>query len=176
MRMSLLGGLATISAQTLVLALAILAVRAWRRRRGHTDPASLVAAAVLGAAASLLLLSTVVDAARPLHHAHQSAVAPRRGLTYCFEETNAAGRLPFINWLRRRLPEDAVYELAFAPQPDVWCLTLALLPRVPAYGNDSPRWLVVYGTTPPAVKAMIARHDPVVQEFSPGFALVRLRP
>lgn len=174
--MSLPGGLATLAVETLLLIAVVFAAWAWRQRRGPADRLTVVASAVLGVAAAVVLMSTVVDAARTLHHAKQTSIAARRGLTYCFVETQAANRLPFINWLRQRLPERDAYEIAFTPQPDEWCLTLALLPRVPAFGHDNPRWLVVYGTSVPVVEQMIARHDPAVQVFAPGFALVRLRP
>ena len=172
--MSLLAGLATLAVQTLILAAVVIAVRAWRRRRGHMDRTPMLAAAILGAAAAVVLLSTTVDAARTLHHAKQTSIGARKGLTYCFRETQADKRLAFINWLRQRLPEHAAYALDFVPKPDEWCLTLALLPRVPSYGEDHPRWLVIYGTAPPGVQAMIAHHDPAVRVFAPGYALVRL--
>jgi hypothetical protein len=83
---------------------------------------------------------------------------------------------PFINWLRNRLPPHAVYTLEYKGAPDAWCLTLALLPRLPAWGSARAGWLVDIQDISPQLRKSIARHDPSVQVYAPaGLVLERLR-
>jgi hypothetical protein len=141
----------------------------------------------LPAAAGLLALLTVAGIVADVHtaggvlnRARRDAVGPRAGLQHCFGETNGeAGprlpqRLPFINWVKQRLPAHAVYTLAPSPgPPDAWCVALVLLPALPARAGERAGWTITFGTTPPDLQARIARQDPSVQVFAPGFALTR---
>ncbi len=111
-----------------------------------------------------------------LRQDRQIKVSARAGVDWCFRETGSLSEVPFVNWVRARIPARAVYLLDdLAPQPDGWCLTLALLPALPAGpGDDTPRWEIAFGGYPPALKARIARHDPSVSVYSSGFALARI--
>jgi hypothetical protein len=159
----------------LAVAVAIVWAALRARRSGAAGRERLVVAAVLTVAVIASGVGNLNTAASELHNAHRSSVGPRRGIDYCLQEDGAQARIPFVEWLRRRLPARAVYALALSGQPDAWCVTVSLLPRLPVGGpNDSPGWLVAFGVIPPALAPLIARHDPSVHVFGPGLALARL--
>jgi hypothetical protein len=140
----------------------------------------LVAASVLATVAFASALVHVGDVGSVLNQARRSAVGPRAGLERCFDESNGVPgprlrlRLPFINWVKQRLPRDAVYALApYTGPPDAWCVALVLLPSLPAGPGGRARWTIAFGTIPPDLQGRIARHDPSVLVFAPGLALGR---
>jgi hypothetical protein len=129
-----------------------------------------VAMAVVGggAAASLNLLAQTA----------REPVSATAGVDYCFGEPwpgnpNGAGvaRLPFVRWLRSRMGPDAVYAVDYTPPPDTGCLALGLLPALPARPGERAEWTIAFGAVPAKMRERIARHDPAVQVFAPGFAL-----
>jgi hypothetical protein len=91
-------------------------------------------------------------------------------------EDGASSELRFINWARAQLPPHAVYALTdYLPQPDTWCLTLALLPALPfGPGHEVAGWQIALGGEPPELVARIAARDPAVRVFRPGFVVARL--
>ena len=52
-------------------------------------------------------------------------------------------------------------------------LMLVLLPSLPAGPGGHAGWTIAFGTIPPDLRARIARHDPSVRIFAPGFALAQ---
>jgi hypothetical protein len=140
---------------------------------------------VIPAAAGAIALVTVVltlanlhDTGGVLNHARRDSVGGRVGLEHCFSETNGEPgpqlplRLPFINWVKRGLPSQAVYALApSVGPPDAWCVALVLLPALPARFGQLFHWVVTFGTVAPGLEAWFVRHRWSVRVFAPGFAL-----
>lgn len=148
-------------------------------RLGRQRPRLAAPVLAAGALTALLCLSLVLHVratASVLSQDHQHSVEAREGLEHCFEESLSGqplvpGRAPFLDWVQTRLPPDARYALApYSGPPDGWCVTLTLLPALP---SAQPEWTAYMGAVPAAVQAQIARHDPAVQVFAPGYALVR---
>lgn len=168
---SIVHPLLTLGGQALAIGVAIglvvLAVRSFTPRRMSTP---LIAGYVLSAFALVLTVVNLVGATSLLNRARANSVGARAGLEHCFVETNATSRLPFVDWVKRQLPRDSVYELSgYTGQPDAWCVTLAFLPLLPAGPGGQPHWVVTFGYVPPSIAARIAAHDPTVRVFAPGF-------
>lgn len=174
--MSLGTGLATLALQTLgVLATvgligAVLAVAPARRRRA--------AAAAVAALATALVFAAVAPSISFLNG--QPAVSAPAAREQCLLETGAAATIPFFGWLNAHMPAHARYWLASNPHLvdapgglDPLCVAFELLPRLPLPSSSGAGWVVYTGVVTPDVTARIARHDPAVQVFSPGFVLVR---
>ena len=113
-----------------------------------------------------------------LARAARKPVSAARGVDFCFGESwpdnpNGAGvtRLPFVRWLKARMGPHAVYTLDYTPPPDTGCLTLGLLPDLPARPGERAGWTIAFGSIPPEMRARIAGHDSSVRVFAPGFAL-----
>ena len=111
----------------------------------------------------------------------KSAVGPGAGRDHCVYETGGEGILPFLTWLRERIAARDTYWLASspllvdaAPGIDPLCYALELLPRLPLSSPAGAHWVIYTGAFTPALKARIAAHDPSVQVFSPGYALVHV--
>jgi hypothetical protein len=168
-------GALTIVLQVGALAVAIVIVSGLLGRPAARKGSLFVATAVVVGVVSLALVADDLGAsATQLVHAERASTGPEAGLDHCFDETGAEGRIPFVDWLRARMPPDAVYGITVSGQPDLWCITLALLPRLPAYGSVRPGWFVAFGAIPPALGSAIARHEPSVELYAPGLALERL--
>lgn len=157
----------------------VVAARLRSRSKNRRD-VRVVAACVLGAITFAFALVDVRDVGSVLNQARRNAGSARAGLEHCFDETNGEpgpllpSRLPFINWVKKRLPAHGVYALApYAGPPDDWCVALVLLPSLPAGPGGDAAWTIAFGTIPPDLQARIARHDPSVRVFAPGFALAR---
>ena len=167
-------GLATVGLEVVGLLVAVALVGSlFSTGRLGSHKLRAAAAIVLGVAVVSLGFKDLAPTGALLVRAQRSSLTDRQGLDYCFDEDGAQARIPFASWLRQRMPAHAVYAVVLAGEPDVWCLSLALLPRLPAYGAARPQWLVAFGTIPPELSARIARHDPSVQVYAPGFALAR---
>jgi hypothetical protein len=131
---------------------------------------------------SLLALAVVAAGVRNvrntglvLRDANRRAVGQRPGIDRCLAEAPPPSRAPFVEWLRTRMPAHALYEVALGGGgPDLWCVTLTLLPRLPIGPHDHPRYLVAFGVVPAAIEARIKAHDPTVQVFAAGYALARV--
>ena len=113
-----------------------------------------------------------------LSQAAREPVSATTGVDYCFGEPwpdnpHGAGmaRLPFVRWLKSRMGAHAVYALDYTPPPDTGCLTLGLLPALPARPGERAEWTIAFGSVPAEMRALIGRHDPAVEVFAPGFAL-----
>jgi hypothetical protein len=113
-----------------------------------------------------------------LSQAARDPVSATTGVDYCFGEPwpdnpNGAGmaRLPFVRWLKSRMGAHAVYALDYTPPPDTGCLTLGLLPALPARPGERAEWTIAFGSVPAEMRTLIGRHDPAVEVFAPGFAL-----
>jgi hypothetical protein len=109
------------------------------------------------------------------------SVSAQLGLEHCLYESLGGGpiapeRALFVAWVKRRLPPGAVYTVVpYAGTPDGWCLTMVLLPALPlGPGAARPGFEIVAGVVPPDIAARIARHDPTVQVFAPGYALAKV--
>jgi hypothetical protein len=138
--------------------------------------ATRVAGVVIGSFALVCALGHVGSDASTLRQDARFRVGARAGVDHCFVETGSRSEIPFIDWVHSRLPEHAVYQLDdVAPRPDAWCLTLVLLPALPAGpGDNRPRWEVDFGGLSPSLEARVKRHDRSVHVFAPGFALAPL--
>ena len=152
-----------------------IVVAVGRRLRPEASFAQLAAAALATATAALAIYH-VPPAVRRLHQAERIRVGVRRGVDYCFEEDGVQGESAFVEWVQRRVPAGAVYQLDdLLPEPDAWCLTLALLPSLPAGPGDThPAWEIAFGGYTPAIAALVAHHSPRVRVFAPHFALANL--
>jgi hypothetical protein len=172
--LSLTHGLITFGLELAGLAVAVGAVLVLLERRvSGSDDRRLVVVAVLAVAVIAAGFRNLDAAGSALQNAHRSSFGSRRGIDFCAQEDGAGSRVPFVEWLRERMPPHALYALYLSGQPDVWCLTLTLLPRLPVRYDAHPGWVVAFGTIPPALQARIARHDRSVQVFAPGLALAR---
>lgn len=130
----------------------------------------------LAAVAIVAALGHVVTDARSLHHEHGLGVSARAGVDHCLAEDGATADIPFIEWVRARLPAGALYRLdEVQPAPDLWCVTLTLLPALlgAPEATGPPSWEVDLGGLSPATAALVARHSPRVRVYAPGMALVR---
>ncbi len=134
--------------------------------------------AVIGAVAIALAGGAIPAALTMLARAAREPVSAAAGVDYCFGEPwpdnpNGVGvaRLPFVRWLRSRMGSHAVYTLDYTPPPDTGCLALGLLPALPARPGERAEWTIAFGSIPAEMRTRIARHDPAVQVFAPGFAL-----
>ena len=134
--------------------------------------------AVVGAVSIALATGGTPAALAMLARAAREPVSAAAGVDYCFGESwpdnsNGAGvaRLPFVRWLKSRIGSHAVYTLDYSPPPDTGCLVLGLLPALPALPGERAEWTIAFGSVPAEMRARIAKHDPTVQVFAPGFAL-----
>ena len=170
-------GIATFALEIVALIIAIFVLKKLLPRGFLGDsPLFAATAIVVGVAILLIAAEGLATSGDALVHAQRASVSNRQGIDHCFVEEGAEDRIPFVERLRIRMPPHAVYVLSLAGEPDAWCVTLALLPRVPAYGNAQPGWVVFFGDIPPAQQQEIARHDPAIEVFAPGLALEQLRP
>lgn len=177
--MSLTTGFATLAMETLAV-LAAVGVSWFFLSVYGLSPAR-VAVAVVAALATALALSTVQPAVSSLTAERKSAVGAQAGIEHCLYETGAAGSVAFLRWLKTRMPSDARYWLADAPELqgdapglDPLCVALELLPRLPETVRAHAGWVVgLAGTVPADVQRRIALRDPTVQVFAPGYVLAR---
>lgn len=131
----------------------------------------IVVAVVMVALVCGLAIEQFASAGSTLNTARRSAVSAREGVERCFFEQGAGSRLAFIRWVKRQIGPHAVYAFDYAGEPDVLCVYLVMLPALPATPGERADWTVAFGVIPPAMRARIARHDPAVRVFAPGFAL-----
>ena len=149
-----------------------------RRNEDRFDVRSVVATA-LGALVFVLVLVNVRSAGSVLNQARRHAVTSRAGREHCLLESLSGAplvlsRLPFIDWLNAQLPTNAVYTVVpYSGPPDFWCVTMDLLPALPAGPGGVPHWTITLGTVPPDLQARIGRHDPSVHVFAPGYVLAQ---
>jgi hypothetical protein len=173
----LIQGLVTLALEIVGLLAAIAIVGRFLRERLSADGSMLGATAVVfGVVVLVIGAESVASSGAQLAQARRDSVGAQQGLEYCMVEDHAQVYEPFINWLRYRLPPHAVYELEYKGVPDPWCLTLALLPRLPPWGSARAGWLVDIEDTSAQLQARIARHDPAIQVYVPGLVLERLSP
>jgi hypothetical protein len=150
-----------------------------RRRNEERFDVRSVAATALGALVLALALISAPSAGSVLNQARHNAVIARAGREHClFEsltgERPVLSRLPFIDWLTTQLPVNSVYTVVpYSGPPDFWCVTFVLLPALPAGPGGVPQWTITLGTVPRDLQARIARHDPSVHVFAPGYVLAR---
>lgn len=177
--MSLGTGLATVALETAGV-LAGIALLGAVLGLGRRQLPRLTVAAV-AALATALALSSVASSVSFLNTERKSAVGPGAGRDHCVYETGGEGILPFLTWLRERIPARDTYWLASspllvdaAPGIDPLCYALELLPRLPLSSPAGAHWVIYTGALTRALKARIAAHDPSVQVFSPGYALVHV--
>ena len=129
----------------------------------------------LAAISAVMLLGRAHAPLSVLAGARQMRASVRAGIETCVAEDGVGRTDGFIDWLDARLPARAVYSLALANEPDAWCVTLVLLPRLPAGPGDTrPGWLIAFGAVPPAMQQLIDERSPRVLVYRPGFALERL--
>ncbi|HWF53240.1 MAG TPA: hypothetical protein VG223_01370 [Solirubrobacteraceae bacterium] len=147
-----------------------------RRLIGRPLPLPHVAAALLGAFALVAAVAHFTGDRVQLGDDRRLRLSERAGIDYCLKEDGAAHDIPFVEWVRRQMPKYAVYTSdQGAAEPDAWCLTLALEPALTVGpGHATPQYLITIGTTPPELKPLLARHDPAVRVFAPGYYLQRL--
>jgi hypothetical protein len=162
-----------------VLIAIVVAAAVIARRRPEISHLRAAAAPATAAVIAVVAAAQIPHAFADLNRARRSAVSARAGAEHCFHEVgpsqpiSAVPRLPFINWVKARIGSHAVYRIAYTGPPDFQCVTMALLPALPAVPGERPNWTVAFGLIPPAMQALIARHDPSVMVYGPGFALER---
>lgn len=134
--------------------------------------------AVIGAVAIALAGGGIPTALGMLARGAREPASAAAGVDFCFGEPwpdnpKGAGvaRLPFVRWLKSRMGPHAVYTVDYTPPPDTGCLALGLLPALPARPGERAEWTIAFGSIPSEMRARIARHDPTVEVFAPGFAL-----
>jgi hypothetical protein len=179
----LIGQLAKLLLQVVCLVFVVgVAVALLRFATGRRVDVRLAAAAVLGAFVLAFALADADGAGSALNQARDDSVGSRAGVEHCLTESFGGAplvpeRIPFLDWVRKRLPADAVYAVApYIGEPDGWCLTLVLLPALPAGPGGTPGWTITMGTVPPSVQLAISRHEVSPQVFAPGYLLVRNEP
>jgi hypothetical protein len=161
--------------------LALVAAAEGARRWMHLRmPRRVLAASAIASVAAGVAVANVVTSARALDAARRAAVPARAGTTTCGAEDSASKLIPYLNWLRSRLPRGAVYTYVGVPaavtQLDGWCSTLALLPRLPSGPGGAAHWTYTLGVTPPWIQALINAHSHLVTVYAPGLELVREAP
>lgn len=145
--------LAFMSSPVVVLAVEILGVFAGALvvgglLRPAAAPAVRVATSV-AALVGLIAIAGLWTSATALHGARyglraNGAPADER----CFTDGGYAAYLPFVRWIRARVPEgDMIALQALVDRP---CWALSLLPRLVVDGDRPAPWLVVVGARPPA--------------------------
>jgi len=177
-----MGHVLTLLLEVVGVAVLVGAVTVGCRYAGvHSVPSRVAMGATIAVLACVSALAHVRHTSSVLAQDRTDSVSAQAGLEHCFDESLSGApidieRARFMAWVKRRLPPGAVYVIApYAGTPDAWCLTTALLPALPAGpGAARPGWEIVAGTVPADVAAMIARHDPTVQVFAPGYALAKL--
>ena len=131
--------------------------------------------------AGLLCVSLLLHArstASTLHQASRHAVGARAGLEHCLKESPIGQRLvperiTFLDWVKARLPPRALYGVdPYSGPPDLWCVTVVLLPALLASGADRAAWTIAAGV-PPATQASIDDVDHDAKVFAPGYVLAR---
>jgi hypothetical protein len=165
-------GLFTFGFEAIGLAVAV-GVVGWLLNSRQAIDRRLVVAAVL----TVIVIGTgfrdLEASGSLLRQAHRSGAGTRAGIDHCLGEDRVGSTVAFVEWLRRHMPPESTYVLQAGAEPDPWCVALALLPRLPAFGAERPGWLVAYGSVSPELRARVASHDPTVQVFAPGLALAR---
>ena len=136
----------------------------------------MLAAIGLTALLCLSLALHVRATASTFRQDRKHSVGARQGREHCYDESLTGqplvpGRAPFLDWVKTRLPRGARYVISpYSGPPDAWCVTLTPLPALP---SSHPGWTIYMGAVPATVQAEIDRHDPGVQQFALGYALVR---
>ncbi len=158
------------------LLLAVLVVAALPNgrltRSGVRVGAVAVALVVLSVAAvpALWADARYLNAHRRAYSGTASADAARER---CVSEGGSADRIPFVRWLRERLPHGASYRVEGGIDPS--CLGFNLLPALRARDPREADYVVLFGTIPPEWQARIDRRDPRVSVFAPAYALAKVR-
>lgn len=129
---------------------------------------------VVGVVAATIAVQGLAQSGKAITQAHRATGETGDGIDECFVEDGAGSLIPFLRIVRARVPPRAVYVATVAGKPDLWCVALALLPRLPAFGDDHAQWVIALGAIPPSMQALIDRHDPSVTEYAPGLAIQRL--
>jgi hypothetical protein len=166
---------AEVAVAVAVVALLVGGQRVLGRPRRRVAVPVLVAVGLAGLLC-VSLISHVHATATAFNQDHNHSTSARQGLEHCYQESLSGqplvpGYAPFLDWVKARLPRDAHYAFSpYAGPPDSWCVTFTLLPALP---SPDPGWTIYMGTVPTAVQAQIARHDPDIQVFAPGYALAR---
>lgn len=155
-----------------------LLIVAQKRVGGRTIPWPSMAGIGL---AALLCVSLLLHAGRTvstLSHARRDGVGARAGLEGCVTEVPTGQRLVpertrFLDWVKGRLPPRVLYAVfPYSGPPDLWCVTLLLLPALPASGGDRAAWTVAAGVSP-AAQASIDGKDRDAKVLAPGYVLAR---
>lgn len=160
----------------LLLVFAPLVARRASRGREARGPV------LAGGLAALLATSALVHvhgAGSALAQARRDHVSEQAGLEHCVTESLSGApvalrAIRFLAWVKPRLPANARYAVApYGGSPDGWCLTSILLPALPARPGERFGWTLALGLIPTEMQVKIARHDPDVRVYSPGYALER---
>ena len=165
-------------AVAVVLIGVLLAAQSRLGRSSLRAPA--IAGIGLAALLCLSLLLHVSQTASAFNQARKDGVfSDRAAVEHCFQESLTgqplvAQRAPFFDWVKRQLPRRARYAVVpYIGPPDLWCVTLALLPALPADTPAAVGWEIAAGTIPPDLQARIDRHDPTVRVYAPRYVLAR---
>ncbi len=135
----------------------------------------IAATMVIGVLAVVVTVQDLARSGRAIARANRAVADDGRdGIDQCFQEAGTGSLIPFLQVVRARVPPRAVYVATVAGKPDLWCVALALLPRLPAFGDDRAQWVIALGAIPPSMQALIDRHDPSVTEYAPGLAIQRV--
>lgn len=160
----------------LVLLVALAVARRASAGRAHRGTV------LAGGLTALLAISIVLharSAGSQLAQAGRHHVPAQVGLEHCVTESLSGAPVAlravgFLAWVKQALPADARYAVApYVGSLDAWCLTSVLLPALPATPGERFGWTLAVGSIPAEMQAKIARHDPDVRVYSPGYALER---
>jgi len=171
----LIQGIGTLLLEIGGLVVAIVAITKLLPRVGVvTGARALATALVVGVLAVAVTAEDLAGSVTGIANAERTVGGTPDGIDHCFLEDGQALRIPFLNWLRRRIPPHAIYTVTSPGEPDPWCITLSLRPRLPAFANAQPGWSIALGVIPPSMQALLDHHDPSVTLYASGMAIERL--
>jgi len=171
----LIQGVGTLLLEIGGLVVAIVAVTKLLPRVGVvTGAPALATALVVGVLVVAVTAEDLSGSVTAIANAEHAVGGTPDGIDHCFIEDSQMLRIPFLNWLRRRIEPHAIYKITTTGEPDPWCIALTLLPRLPSFANTQPEWLIALGVIPPSMQALLDQHDPSVTLYAPGMAIERL--
>jgi len=132
-----------------VTAAVLGALLGWPIRLRRAVP--IVVAVVL----TTLALPSLWAAARGLDGVRDGLKAPKGfgEREKCFIDVGQQSAIPFVRWVRERIPAGATFELAGRLDPG--CFQLVMLPRVWAAKGEPPQYRVYAGAVPGDVRARL---------------------
>ncbi len=163
-------------AARIVIALAVVIVG---RASGDRAVARQVVATGLAGLLAVSVALHLRGAGSALAQAGRHHVSAQMGLEHCVTESLSGAPVAlkavgFLAWVKHELPAGARYAVSpYGGSPDGWCVTMVLLPALPAGPGEPVGWTLALGSIPAEMQAKITGHDPSVEVYAPGYALER---